>query len=441
MISVIARGLALALVDGEWQLQPLRARAQSALGCKPRWLTPLLRRVLKQFPQSPADLDELVDLIYEDELLHAAIARSKTPIRIHRWFFPQPVMIPVAGPPAAFPVPAIDSRADLAARLQLRTGELEWFADAKRLNQRAAKPRLRHYHYRWVVKRSAGYRLLETPKRRIKAVQRALVRDILTNIPASEQAHGFVAGRSVHSFAAPHVGKRIVVRLDLCDFFTAIGHARVAAMLRRVGYPRRVATTLACLCTTPTPEDVLQQHPRARADLASRFATLSRLRVPHLPQGAPTSPALSNLAALGLDRRLAGIAKTVDAAYTRYADDLVFSGGAQLARGVTRFIHIVGAIALDEGFEVNFRKTRVMRSGRRQQTAGLVLNQRANIKRSDYDALRATLYNAARFGPASQNRNDHPRFRAHLLGRISWVATTSPSRGARLRRLFDAIVW
>src|SRR5205814_1806690 len=144
----------------------------------------------------------------------------------------------------------------------------------------------------------------------------------LAPIPPSEVAHGFVPGRGVRTFVAPHVGRAVVVRMDLEDFFASVSRARIVSLFRRVGYPRRVATALAGLCTAPTPERILAEHPRAGVDLAQRFLANARLRDAHLPQGAPTSPALSNLAAWRLDKRLAALVGGFGAIMTRYADDL-----------------------------------------------------------------------------------------------------------------------
>lgn len=162
---------------------------------------------------------------------------------------------------------------------------------------------------------------------------------------------------------------------------------------------------------------------------------------PHLPQGAPTSPALANLCACRMDCRLDGLARSVGAQYTKYADDLAFSGGESLERCVTRFAAHLVAIAHEEGFRVNYRKTRIMRQGVRQLLAGLVTNQHANVSRKDVDLLKATLTNCVWLGPETQNRNSHPYFRLHLEGRISFVQSINPARGARLRALFDRIQW
>jgi hypothetical protein len=160
-----------------------------------------------------------------------------------------------------------------------------------------------------------------------------------------------------------------------------------------------------------------------------------------LPQGAPTSPALANLCAYRVDCRLTGLARSAGAEYTRYADDLAFSGDTDFERSVERFsLHVV-AILTDEGFIVNHRKTRIMRRSVRQRLTGLVANQRLNVARTDFDRLKATLTNCVRLGPVSQNREGHPMFREHLNGRVGFVESINAPKGARLRRIFEQIAW
>ena len=166
-----------------------------------------------------------------------------------------------------------------------------------------------------------------------------------------------------------------------------------------------------------------------------------RYRTPHLPQGAPTSPALANLCAYRLDCRLSSLAESVGAAYTRYADDLAFSGGEELERSARRFQVHVCRVALEEGFEVHTRKSRFMRQGICQQLVGVVVNAHPNVRRNEYDCLIAILYNCVRHGPAAQNRDGRPDFRGHLLGRVAHVTLLNPSHGGRLRALFEQIRW
>jgi hypothetical protein len=139
--------------------------------------------------------------------------------------------------------------------------------------------------------------------------------------------------------------------------------------------------------------------------------------------------------------RLSGLARRANARYSRYADDLVFSGDREFERSVPRFRVLVCAILLDEGFAIRRRKTRVMRSGRRQVVAGIVVNRRFNVPRDEYDRLKAILCNCRRFGPHSQNRSQLPCFREHLQGRVAYVRMVHATRGQRLQVLLDEIDW
>lgn len=200
------------------------------------------------------------------------------------------------------------------------------------------------------------------------------------------------------------------------------------------GYPEPVAGALTRLVTHATPATVLAGRALGRT-------ARHQLSSGHLPQGAPSSPVLANLCAFRLDCRLAGLARTAGASYTRYADDLLFSGGPEFARPSRRFETAVGAIVLEEGFQPNHRKTRHLRQGQRQIAAGLVLNRKPNLTRRDTDRLKAILTNCVRFGPASQNREDHDNFPAHLQGKVAWVRFINPTRGAKLQALYDRIEW
>jgi hypothetical protein len=164
---------------------------------------------------------------------------------------------------------------------------------------------------------------------------------------------------------------------------------------------------------------------------------LALLGAAHLPQGAPTSPALANLCGFRLDRRLAGLAAAIGLRYTRYADDLAFSGDLSLAATRT-FVATITDIASDEGFRINARKTRIRGRGDRQSLAGLVVNAAPAVARDEYDALRALLHNASRTGLAEQNHAGHADFHGYLAGRIAWVGHRHPARAAKLAMLFDA---
>jgi RNA-directed DNA polymerase len=347
-----------------------------------------------------------------------------------------PRMVPATGRAEAWAVPSLATEGDLADWLGLDTSALMWFSDPRNLERKATAESLRHYRRRWIPKQN-GARLLEAPKPRLKTLQRKILAEILAHIPPHEAAHGFRRGRSTVTFAEPHCRQAMVIRLDLRDFFTSISRARVAAIFRTAGYPEPVSTLLAGLCCTVTPPDILTARPSGPLDWPDRKA----LEIPHLPQGAPTSPALANLCAFRLDSRLAGLARSAGAAYTRYADDLTFSGGPVFARQARRFEITAAAIALEEGFSINHRKTRIMSQALSQRTAGLVVNERVAIPRKTFETLKAILHNCAKHGPASQNREGCADFRAHLAGRLAQIKATDPHRAARLSPLWHKIQW
>ncbi|GAA4549908.1 reverse transcriptase family protein [Amycolatopsis samaneae] len=326
---------------------------------------------------------------------------------------------------------------ECAAALDLTPGELDWFADARGWNRRAAGA-LRHYRYRWIPTATGGIRLLEQPKPRLAELQRRVRRHVLGALPVHEAAHGFRRGRSAITCAAPHGGRDLVVRMDLEGFFPAVSARRIRSLLALAGYPDAVAGALAGLLTTATPPDVLAAAPDGRRDEA-RTRLLNSLAATHLPQGAPSSPAVANAITHHLDRRLTGLAHRLGARYTRYADDLAFSGDAGLP--LHRLLPGVRHIVRDEGFRLRDAKTSIAAAHQRQRIAGLVVNAGPAAARTDYDALRSLLHNCARTGPEAQNHAGHPDFRAHLLGRIGWIGASSPARAAKLRDLFDRVPW
>jgi len=439
------RNLAAAFGTGEWAAAPLRAAAVRATGGRFRWIAPLVGRLLTAFPHRPSFAPTLAFLEQDAGLIRACDRMTRRGYDGER--FPvRTVFVPPAEmsrPPAALgplAIPALATEAALAAWLGVSAGRLRWYADPAGRNRKHPAGPLRTYRHRWVPKPGGRRRLLEIPTPGLKRLQRKILAEILDHVPPHPAAHGFRPGRSVVTNAAPHAGKRVVLRFDLTDFFPSVPAGRVFRTFRTVGYPETVARLLAGLCTTRLPADVWDARPNPAAD-GSEHAARVRLASRHLPQGAPTSPALANLAAFRLDRRLSRLASLLEADYTRYADDLTISGGELLARRVSRVHALVAEIAADEGFPVNHRKTRVMRRGGRQHVTGVVVNVRPNVPRAEFDRLKAVLTNCVRRGPASQNRDGRPDFRAHLAGKVAHVAMVNPTRGRRLWALFDKITW
>ncbi|MES2942514.1 MAG: reverse transcriptase family protein [Pseudomonadota bacterium] len=435
--SWIARGLAMALLadacqPGAREISALRARAAAALGENPAWLLTLLEplALLSAASWQKFDLVSLAQWLEDSSAFEQAFAEGKWP-RIRRLILRSPEMRPRPLGLDQCNLPVLRTLEELAAYLDLPLQQLIWLSPATPLGAE-------HYLYKLQPKRTGGLRLLEVPKQQLKKAQRALLDGLLNQVPVHEAAHGFTAGRSVASHAAAHVGKAVVIRFDLQDFFGSVTAAQVRAVWRTLGYPEGVARCLTALCTHRTADMVVE---RLLDDGGLSWMGGKRLRAAHLPQGAPTSPALANLCAFRLDLRLEGLAWVFGATYTRYADDLVFSGPQALRQQFRALQAWVAAIADDEGFALHPDKTRCLPQNLQQRVTGVVVNSHPNLPRQDFDRLKAALYQCVQSGPASQNKACLPDFKSHLLGRIAWVRQLNPARAAKLMRLFERIQW
>jgi len=434
----IARVLATTCLAGPLEVDEIVDRWNRALGKRWRWLRPLARRVVAEFAEDHRPRAAVVSQFINSDAGFQRAARQHELRVAEHLLVTAPVMSP-ARAAAAWQLPSLRTPGELAHWLDLDVRQLEWLADLRSLESKRPPGPQRHYHYRPLAKRFGQVRMIESPKPRLKQLQHRILTGILEQLPPHPAAHGFCRGRSIQSFAQPHVGKQVVLRIDLQDFFPTLRRAWVQALFRTVGYPEAVAALLAGLCTNVAPADAWNTVDRKRFQRSE--STIRLYARPHLPQGAPTSPALANLCAYRLDCRLAGLAQAASANYSRYADDLAFSGQSDFERVAQRFAIHVCTTAMEEGFTVQHRKTRRMKRGVRQHLAGLVVNERLNVRRSEFDRLKAILTNCIRCGPQSQNRDNYTDFRAHLQGRLSFIEQVNADKGRRLRALFHQIQW
>lgn len=321
-------------------------------------------------------------------------------------------------------LPVLATPADVAKALGISIPRLRWLAFHTDAATRS------HYVRFTVPKKSGGVRELAAPHRDLAAAQRWIFQNILQPLPTHPAAHGFVKGRSIRTNALPHVGQHTLVNADLKDFFPTITFHRVLGAFAQLGYSPAAATILALLCT---------ESPRRTVEYAEQiFHVASGPRA--LPQGACTSPALSNLIARRLDARLAGISAKLGWRYTRYADDLSFSANADVepAKKIGYLLARIRHIAQDEGFLVNEKKTRVLEQSTAMAVTGVVVNQRPGVRRREVRRLRAILHNAKKQGLASQNREHEPEFEAKLRGQIAFVQMINPDQGRPLLAAFEA---
>lgn len=296
------------------------------------------------------------------------------------------------------------------------------------------KPRYTSFE---IPKRSGGVRTIDAPKRRLKQHQRKLSRD-LTDIfgNLSSAAHGFVLGRSVITNALPHVGRKSVVRVDLKDFFHQIHFGRVKGLFLGPPFdlPDDVSTVLAHLCCH---EGVL-------------------------PQGAPTSPPITNFICLALDRRLRQLARRYKGRYTRYSDDLNFSFPSLSLNQIPNELFIVSfvegravveagplvtEVVKKQGFIINPKKTRGVDRDKRQIVTGIVVNEGLSVPRKYLESIRGALHVWRKYGLADAEKNSvpllhtrnfasgaMPSFVPLLRGKLNWLASVEGRSGGSYQK-------
>jgi hypothetical protein len=311
-----------------------------------------------------------------------------------------------------FGLPLWKTEQDLAELLALSVGHLRHYSihrDAERVC---------HYVTFAIPKRSGGQRLIMAPKQRLKSIQRTLLRELVDRLPVSDCAHGFRTGRSIRTGAEPHVGKRALLKMDLKDFFPSVTFGRVRGYLVAMGYGYSVATTLAVLMTESERQPVALEGKTVYVPVGPR----------HCVQGAPTSPGLCNAICLRLDRRLAGLARKYDCDYTRYADDLTFSGPS--ANDLKTIRRLTKLICREEGFTVHPEKTRIMRQGQKQTVTGVTVNDVAGLSRKDRRKLRAVIHRHKANSPERQ-----PTLTAtQLAGKLAYLKMLNADQAKPLLR-------
>jgi hypothetical protein len=312
-------------------------------------------------------------------------------------------------------LPPLDTPQQLAEALGLTVARLRWL-----LYHRDAATRL-HYRRFVIPKRGGGERAIWAPLPTLKAAQHWVLRNIVEKLPVHGAAHGFLPGRSTLTNAAVHTSARVLVKMDIKDFFPTVTLRRVKGIFRKAGYREQVATLLALLCTEAPREVVELEGQTYYVALGPRC----------LPQGAPTSPALTNTLCLRLDRRLSGLARRLGYRYTRYADDLTFSlpAGHTGKPAVGTLLGLVRRIVESEGFRLHPDKTRVHRPGGRQQVTGLVVNGGGppRVPRRLRRQLRAAAHNLRQGKPLQEGETV-----ARLAGYAAYVYMTDPALGGKL---------
>ncbi len=253
----------------------------------------------------------------------------------------------------------------LSVENQLSVLRLRYYTDVK-----VRRDSYRQFH---IPKKSGGKRTITAPYGELKEIMYVLafILDELY-VPTSE-AMSFIRGRSIVDNAICHIGHNYVLNIDLSDFFTSITADMVERGIVKLGFAPLVARNVATLCTYPS------------------FKNHSVVNI--VPQGAPTSPVISNICAMTLDNRLAGLARRFHLNYSRYADDITFSSNHNVYQQNGDFMLELQRIISECHFKINPRKTRLLKKGEKQEVTGLTVCEKTNVSRKYVKNLRALIHN------------------------------------------------
>lgn len=255
-----------------------------------------------------------------------------------------------------------------------------------------------HFYRRFTIQKANGKeREIHEPLPDLKKVQRWILEEILSKASVSPYAKAYVKGRNLKQNARYHRAQKALVTLDIKDFFPSVKIHDIYRIFEEMGYQRNVASFLAHLCC------------------------LNGV----LPQGAPTSPCLSNLRMKDFDQRVSRYCAENGWRYTRYADDLTFSGN----HSVGALITYVSRSVFENGFRLNPEKTRVARTNACQEVTGIVVNHHMQVPKKTRKAIRQQMHYIKKFGLDShlehigETRSNYLR---HLLGRINFALFVNP---------------
>lgn len=255
-----------------------------------------------------------------------------------------------------------------------------------------------HYRMFKLKKRRGGFREINVPFPALLECQYWIYHNILSNIPINYCAHGFAKKKSIITNAKVHLNQSILLKIDLKDFFPSISKDRVIALFHRLGYSPKLSFFLASICCL---NDCL-------------------------PQGAPTSPQLSNIVSIKLDKRLLAFAKKFELKYTRYADDIAISGD----KIPVKFLDYISNIIVDEGFQINTNKTQLHNKKGKRILTGVSIN--SDIIKAPKDYKRRVfqeIYYVIKFGllsHMSKKKIRNPNYLLSLIGKLNYIINIEP---------------
>ncbi len=312
-------------------------------------------------------------------------------------------------------LPPIHNATEFAEAVGITTKQVSW------LSYHRVTAQTDHYSRFQIPKRKGGFRTIAAPKPLLRKAQSWLLKNILEKIPVTDSAKAFRPNCSVADNAKAHQGAGVLVKMDLQDFFPSVKFKRVKGLFQMLGYNEGIASIFALICTDAA---------RINAQLGDKNFYVA-LGERYLPQGACTSPAISNIICYRLDKRMKGLADKLGFNYTRYADDLAFSHSNK-DQAVSRLIKCAKTIIYKENFILHPDKLVVLRPHHRQSLTGVVINEKPNLSRRDLKRFRSFLHHYDRYGEFEMSRRMGKNAKAYGKGYWSYLNMINADKAQQL---------
>lgn len=276
----------------------------------------------------------------------------------------------------ALELPVFEDITALANAMEITIGQLRYLSYARKVSTSS------HYKRFTIPKKSGGVRTISAPMVHLKNAQYWILENILYQLNIHEKAHGFAPKKSILTNAQAHIGKEFIVNIDLQNFFPTITYKRVKGVFRGMGYSEQISTIFALICTEPEIDEVELDGEKYFVAKGERF----------LPQGAPTSPAITNIICNKMDKRMVGSSENLGFTYSRYADDMTFSRQEADDKSFKKLMWRIKMIVADENFTIHPKKIHIMRKGAKKEVTGIVVNEKLSVPRKKMKNFRAVLH-------------------------------------------------
>jgi hypothetical protein len=315
-------------------------------------------------------------------------------------------------------LPILNTALDLANAMKISIGELRFLSFSRK------NANISHYKRFQIPKKTGGYRLISAPMPRLKYAQTWILEEILNKVKIHEKANGCVVGKSIKTNAIPHVKKDVVINQDLKNFFPTVTYNRIKGVFSSFGYSDQVATIFALICSEPKIVDISLLGKDYYAQHGTRF----------LPQGSPCSPAITNVICRKLDFRLDGLAKKYGFDYTRYVDDITFSGTQKQYENINKILKYSRHIVIEENFNLHPEKLRIMKRNNRQEVTGIVVNEKVNIPKKSLKRFRALLFQIEKDGIEGKYWNKNGNVLAQIDGFANYIYQIDKEKGVKYKQ-------